>query len=83
MIRHRTLRQADRRRTALYARRIGGITAAGLEYLGKLVATGKSHQGGNEAIKLHADGLVEVIDSHYRPTRAGCEKLRQARTLGW
>lgn len=75
-----------------------GVTPAGLRYLAKLVATGQSHQRGNEATKLCAQGYVEDVRCdngrlpgdmafrqwhEWRATDAGRDLVRRARALGW
>jgi hypothetical protein len=75
-----------------------GVTPAGLRYLAKLAATGQSHQRGNEATKLSAQGYVESVRCdngrlpgemafrqwhEWRATDAGREIVRRAREMGW
>lgn len=75
-----------------------GLTRAGLVYLARLAATDESHQRGNEATKLSAQGYVESVRCHngkapgemgyrqwheWRATDAGREIVRRARQMGW
>lgn len=75
-----------------------GVTPAGLAYLARLSAKGKSPQRGNEATKLSAQGYVESVRVHngkapgemgyrqwheWRATDAGRDVVRRAREMGW
>lgn len=76
-----TLTSTDRRVASAL-----GLTPAGLTYLGKLAATGKAKQRGNEATKLSRDGLVHPCGPYagdYAITPAGQDVVRQARRMGW
>lgn len=80
---YRHERQQVHRRTVAIAKRLG-VTATGLAYLGKAVATG-GMPGGIGFWKLVAQGYAKEREG--RPggeiTDAGREIVRQARELGW